>query len=164
MSVNPLAVDLAWSEGQVRRWGLVPPEEAVRVEGYLGLTYYRKEEPVAFWAHPSVARYPLTALRHLAGLAEMRLLLEAPPDPRVWRVSPRPRHPVEEPDGVWLTPEGPVALEYDAGAYARARVRAKGEAFALRFVGQVWGAPVPERVAYLRRFLPGARVLLAPWA
>ncbi|WP_236622595.1 hypothetical protein [Thermus tengchongensis] len=38
--------------------GLVPPEEAVRVEGYLGLTYYRKEEPVAFWAHPSVARYP----------------------------------------------------------------------------------------------------------
>jgi len=82
----------------------------------------------------------------------------------VWRVSPKPRHPVEEPDGVWLTPEGPVALEYDAGAYARARVKAKGEAFARRFVGQVWGAPVPERVAYLKTLLPRARVLLASWA
>ena len=85
--MTALGVDLAWSEEQARRWGLVPPEEAVRVEGYLGLTYYRKEEPVAFWAHPSVARYPLTALRHLAGLAEMRLLLGVPPDPRVWRVT-----------------------------------------------------------------------------
>ena len=162
--MTALGVDLAWSDEQARRWGLVPPEEAVRVECYLGLTYYRKEEPVAFWAHPSVARYPLTALRHLAGLAEMRLLLGVPPDPRVWRVSPKPRHPVEEPDGVWLTPEGPVALEYDAGAYARARVKAKGEAFARRFVGQVWGAQVPERVAYLKTLIPRARVLLASWA
>ena len=39
--MTALGVDLAWSEEQARRWGLVPPEEAVRVEGYLGLTYYR---------------------------------------------------------------------------------------------------------------------------
>lgn len=159
-----LHVDLAWSEGQVRRWGLVPPEEAVRVEGYLGLTHYRKEAPVAFYAHPRVARYPLTALRHLAGLAEMRLLLGLPPDSEVWRVSYRRMHPVEEPDAVWLTPEGPVAVEYDAGAYSRERIRAKGEAFARRFVGQVWGVPIRERVATLKRLLPpGSRVLCAAW-
>ncbi len=86
------------------------------MEGYLGLTYYRLSEPVVFYAHPSVARYPLAALRHLAGVAELRLRLGVPPDPGAWRVSLKPRHPVEEPDAVWFTPEGPVAVEYDAGA------------------------------------------------
>jgi hypothetical protein len=160
---HPLSVDLAWSEEQAERWGLTPPEEAVRVAGYLGLTYYRAPEPVVFYALPEVAGFPLTALRHLAGVAELRLRLGVPPDPEAWRVSRKRLHPVEEPDAVWFTPEGPVAVEYDAGGYSRARVRAKGEAFARRFVGQVWGAPVPERVAYLKALLPGGRVLEAPW-
>ena len=71
---------------------------------------------------------------------------------------------MEESDGVWFTLEGPMVVEYDAGGYFRARVRAKGEAFAPRFVGQIWGAPVPERMAYLKALLPRVRVLEAPWA
>ena len=55
-------------------------------------------------------------------------------------------------------------VEYDAGGYSRARVRVKGEAFARRFVGQIWGAPVPERMAYLKALIPRVRVLEAPWA
>ena len=43
-------------------------------------------------------------------------------------------------------------------------VRAAVEAFARRFVGQIWGAPVPERMAYLKALLPRVRVLEAPWA
>ena len=57
-----------------------------------------------------------------------------------------------------------MVVEYDAGGYSRARVRAKGEAFARRSVGQIWGAPVPERMAYLKALLPRLRVLEAPWA
>jgi hypothetical protein len=57
-----------------------------------------------------------------------------------------------------------MAVEYDAGGYSRARVRAKGEAFAWRSVGQTWGAPVPERMAYLKALLPRVRVLEAPRA
>jgi hypothetical protein len=71
---------------------------------------------------------------------------------------------VEESDGVWFTLEGPMVVEYDAGGYSRARERAKGEAFARRFVGQIWGALVPERMAYLKALLPRVRVLEAPWA
>jgi hypothetical protein len=72
---------------------------------------------------------------------------------------------VEESDsGVWFTLEGPMVVEYDAGGYSRARVRAKGEAFAWRSVGQIWGAPVPERMAYLKALLPRVRVREAPWA
>lgn len=161
---SALLLDGAWSLGQVERWGLEVPEDALRVEGYLGLTHYRAPKRVVFLVRPDLAHLPLAALRHLAGLAEMRLLLGLPPDPETWRVSYRRMHPVEEPDAVWLTSEGPFAVEYDAGAYPRERVRAKGEAFARRFVGQVWGVPIRERVATLRRLLPpGSRVLCAAW-
>ena len=57
-----------------------------------------------------------------------------------------------------------MVVEYDAGGYSRARVQAKGEAFARRSVGQIWGAPVPERMAYLKALLPRVRVLEAPRA
>lgn len=161
---SSLLVDGAWSVGQVQRWGLEVPEDALRVEGYLGLTHYRVPQRVALFVRLDLAHLPLSALRHLAGVAEMRLRLGVPPDPEVWRVSHRRVHPVEEPDAVWLAPEGPVAVEYDAGAYSRGRVQAKGQAFALRFVGQVWGVPIPGRAGTLRGLLPASsRVLLAPW-
>ena len=71
---------------------------------------------------------------------------------------------MEESDRVWFTHEGPMVVEYDAGGYSRARVRAKGEAFALRFVAQVWGVPIPQRVRTLEGLLPpSAQVVLAPW-
>jgi hypothetical protein len=163
-AIHPFLVDRVWTEGQVRRWNLPRPVEAVEVRGYLGSTYYRKPEFVRFYVHESLRHLPLAALRHLAGMAELRLRLGAPPDPEVWRVSLKQVHPVDEPDGVWLTPRGPVAVEYDAGGYSRNRVRAKGEAFALRFVAQVWGAPIPQRVRTLEGLLPpSAQVVLAPW-
>jgi len=51
-----------------------------------------------------------------------------------------------------------MVVEYDAGGCSRAQVRAKGEAC------QIWGAPVPKRMAYLKALLPRVRVLEAPWA
>ncbi|MEN2982803.1 MAG: hypothetical protein ABDH20_09865 [Thermus sp.] len=159
-----LHTDGAWSEGQVRRWGLEVPKEAVRVEGYLGLTAYARPLPVAFWVLPGLRLLPLTALRHLAGVAELRLRLRVPPDPGIWRVSFRQVHPIDEPDAVWLTPSGPVAVEYDVVSYSRRKVQAKARLFGALFVGQVWGAPVPARVATLRRLCPPeTEVLEAPW-
>jgi hypothetical protein len=163
-AIHPFLVDRVWTEGQVRRWNLPRPVEAVEVRGYLGSTYYRKPELVRFYVHESLRHLSLAALRHLAGMAELRLRLGAPPDPEVWRVILKQVHPVDESDGVWFTLEGPMAVEYDAGGYSRNQERAKGEAFARRFVGQIWGAPVPERMAYLKALLPRVRVLEAPWA
>ncbi len=164
MAIHPFLVDGVWTEGQRARFGLPEPVEAVEVVGYVGLSNYRTPIFVRFFVHQSLHHLPLTALRHLAGVAEVRLRLGVAPDPEVWRVSRKQVHPVDEPDAVWLTPEGPVAVEYDAGGYSRTRVRAKGEAFALRFVGQVWGTPIPQRVRTLEGLLPpSARVMLAPW-
>lgn len=161
---SALDVDGVWSSGQVERWSLEVPPSALVVEGYLGLTHYRKALPVRFFVKEALAHLPLTLLRHLAGVAEMRLLLGVEADPDVWRVFHRQVHPVEEPDAVWFTPKGPVAVEYDVGSYSRDRVRTKAAAFATRYVGQVWGAPVKERVETLAALLPrGTRVLQAVW-
>ncbi|ULR39728.1 replication-relaxation family protein [Thermus sp. NEB1569] len=162
---SALDVDGVWTSGQVERWGLEVPPSALVVEGYLGLTHYRKSRPVRFFVSESLAHLPLTTLRHLAGVAEMRILLGVEADPAHWRVFHRQIHPVEEPDAVWFTPSGPVAVEYDVGSYSRERVRAKAAAFALRYVGQVWGTPIPERLRTLASLLPpGTRVLVASWA
>lgn len=163
-SLASLSVDGTWSEGQVRRYSLVVPKEAVRVEGYLPLTAYSREARAVFYALPEVASLPLPALRHLAGVAEMRIRLGLPPDPNLWRVSFARHHRVEEPDAVWFTPSGPVAVEYDAGRYTRRLLTEKRRAFALRYAGQVWGAPVSERVETLKSLLgEGVRVIVAPW-
>lgn len=157
-------VDGVWTVGQVERWSLEVPPSARVVEGYLGFTHYRKSQRVRFFVKESLAHLPLTTLRHLAGVAEMRRLLGVEADPGVWRVFHRQVHPVEEPDAVWFTPKGPVAVEYDVGSYSRDRVRAKGAAFATRYVGQVWGTPVMERLGTLVSLLPkDATALLAPW-
>ncbi|WP_114313605.1 hypothetical protein [Thermus caldifontis] len=163
MSLTLFELDGVWTSGQVERWGLEVPSSARVVEGYLGLTHYQKSRPVRFFVKESLIHLPLTTLRHLAGVAEMRLLLGV--DPPFWRVFHRQVHPVEEPDAVWFTPNGPVAVEYDVGSYSRGRVRAKAVAFATRYVGQVWGTPAKERARTLVLLLPrGTRVLQAVWA
>jgi len=164
LSLASLSVDGAWSEGQVRRYGLAVPKKAVRVEGYLPLTAYSREVRAVFYVLPELASLSLSALRHLAGVAEMRIRLGLPPDPSVWKASFARFHRVEEPDAVWFTPSGPVAVEYDAGHYSRRLLMEKHRAFALRYVGQVWGAPVPKRAQTLERLLGGnVRVIVAPW-
>ena len=86
-------------------------------------------------------------LRHLAGIAEMRHVLQA--KPRDWQVL---GHAAEtSPDAVWQRGLEVWAVEYDAGSYTLKTVARKARAFAVGFDGQVWGVASSERVNVIQR-------------
>lgn len=109
-------------------------------------------------------------LRHLAGVARLRLLLGVPPDPKVWAVDRNPVHLAPTPDALWYRGPSPlpVAVEYDVG-YRKPLLLEKLWGMASLYPEQIWGAPTWSRVAYLRGLIPPplrerVRVYRAPWA
>lgn len=111
---------------------------------------------------------PAFVLRHLAGVARMRLVLGVPPEPGVWEVDLDPVHVHHAPDALWLDKGERVAVEYDAG-YPKPIVLEKLYGLAYRYDRQIWGAPTWSRVGYLERLIPASlkrkvRVVRAPWA
>ena len=85
-----------------------------------------------------------------------------------WRTDTHRIHYREQPDAYWYSRLGPFAIEYDAGSYSLGLLQRKVQTFALRFVGQYWGAPTERKAASLReRLAPfgldGRFVLAAPW-
>lgn len=111
------------------------------------------------------ARLSTADLRHLAGLAEMRLRLRA--SPHEWRVHLRRPDRGRMPDGQYTYKGECCALEFDAGSYKRERVLEKMEAYAREYDTQLWGAATSARVAYLRKCAAHAPqavlVMHAPW-
>jgi len=105
------------------------------------------------------------SVRHLTGTAEMRYLLGASAD--VWVSDASRRYAKNKPDAIWRTPEGVVAIEYDAGAYDPDQIREKLIAFEKGYVGQIWGSPSKARVEHIkdlaRNVVPDLEVLYAPW-
>jgi hypothetical protein len=115
-----------------------------------------------------IARLMPPMLRHLAGVAEMRHILKVPPVKERWRTDSHRIHFREEPDAVWFSPRGPIAIEYDAGSYTTALLHRKSKTFSRRYVAQFWGAPTERKAASLRTKLSGLGlepeyVLVAPW-
>lgn len=96
----------------------------------------------------AVAGYSDGILLHLAALAELRVLLGAPPEE--WRVLQGPEVDLsgKVPDAVWEGSRGPRAVEVDLG-YALPRVRVKVRHYARSFAGQVWGVTSPRRASWL---------------
>ncbi|PZA07418.1 replication-relaxation family protein [Meiothermus sp. Pnk-1] len=170
-----LGCDLALSEGQLmRHYGVTPSEREAHAMGLhvvravLNPSHHanRLLEVRFFTPYLWVARLGPPLLRHLAGVGEMRHILGVPPSS--WRTDTHRIHYREQPDAYWYAPEGPIAVEYDAGSYSVAQLARKVEAFALRFVGQRWGAPTPRKAASLRGKLAGlglepGHVMAAPW-
>lgn len=159
-------MDLALSLPQVeRRWGV--GARALLEEGFLLTSRYLTQTnssrtyllPTFVVANRKVERLPGPLLRHLAGVAEMRHRLGAPPSS--WRLRAYRIGGVEHPDAVWYREGEPWAIEYDVG-YKRETVLLKARAFGRLFAGQVWGAATPKRVGFLTGLLE-APVLLAPW-
>ena len=165
-----LEADKALSLGQCQRHWSIDQQDLgllgfLTVETRVGLTRHQSPRPVVFvCSSPSIARLHPNQLRHLAGVAEMRHLLEASPD--CWHSEAEREKALLYPDAVWQTPEGSVAVEFDAGSYSPRQIEQKMWRFARGHVAQVWGTPSAVRQARLRRRLKelgGAEVLLARW-
>ena len=103
-----------------------------------------------------------SALYHLAGTAEIRYILQAPPSS--WASTAARLFATMTPDALWESAEAKVAIEFDTGSYSRQRILDKAKAFSA-YDRQVWGAPTATRVSNLRKLVcqvdPDARVVLA---
>lgn len=120
-------------------------------ERRVGVTRHAKARPCAFVAaEEAVLDLRGQALRHLVGVAELRHRLGA--EAKAWRSAADAAFALLRPDAVWQTPEGVIAIEFDAGSYDPEQLRRKVEAFG-SFAGQVWGAASRARAAHLSRFL-----------
>lgn len=102
-------------------------------------------------------------LAHLAGLAEMRQQLGVHPDEEAWHIEPRSRLSYEQPDAIWHSPYGDVAIEFDTGSYSSLTIQKKRGTFKDRgFAATVWGVPSVKRQQRLKQQF-GQEVLLADW-
>lgn len=167
--------DLALSEGQlVRHYGVVPSEKEADgmglfvVRAVLNPSHHanRLMEVRFYTPYLWVSRLGPPLLRHLAGVGEMRHILGAAVGD--WRTDTHRIHYREQPDAYWYSRLGPFAIEYDAGSYSLDLLQRKVQTFALRFVGQYWGAPTEKKAASLREKLAGFGleprfVMAAPW-
>ena len=104
-------------------------------------------------------------LRHITGAAEMRYHLGAAHD--AWVSDAGKRWARNKPDATWTTPDGVVAIEYDAGAYDPKRILEKLNSFKSGYAGQIWGTPSKHRVGHIKdmakNIVPDLRIFYAPW-
>ena len=113
-----------------------------------------------------VARRQGRKLQHLAGLAEMRHLLNACVED--WISHADASHGVAEADGEWSSSEGRVAVEYDIGSYSTDYILTKALSLEVKgFDRLVWGCPserlVKSRQETLERVGIPTEILYAPW-
>jgi len=110
---------------------------------------WTKHGRAELWVAPEAAGYSDGILLHLAFLAELRRLMNAPAER--WQVlqagETDPTGLV--PDAVFQGPEGPVAVEVDLG-YALDRVKGKVRHYARHYAGQVWGVLTSARASRVR--------------
>lgn len=108
---------------------------------------------------------------HAATVTEMRMMLDIPADPKVWRRSeetdqsgPRAnRRRVNKPDAIFMGDFGPEAIEADTGSYTMKVVDRKIGSFRDQgFDEIVWGVPLLQRRDNLAAARP-IQVLHARW-
>lgn len=155
--------DLALSEGQVRRFHGLEPEECRRagllvVEALVAPTARSvAARPVRFvLAEPR--RLEGFELRHLAGVAEARRLLGASAGD--WQVVGHAA--VTSPDAVWRRGLQTWAVEFDAGSYSLRTVREKARHFRAAYDGQVWAVASERRQRTLGAVLPDVPLVVRP--
>lgn len=160
--------DLVYTGWHLKWLGIDPqdplPPWALRLEGFLPILVGGQARPCTFFLLKGLEGEEGFVLRHLAGVASMRLLLGAGSES--WWVDRNPVHTGYTPDAIWAKGER-VAIEYDAG-YPKGLVLEKMYGMARRFPSQIWGAPTKGRALYLQNLTPPKlkgriRTLHAPW-
>ncbi|WP_161883145.1 hypothetical protein [Deinococcus alpinitundrae] len=108
------------------------------------------------------------SLAHRCGAAQVRYMLGVDSDPEVWQAETRGRLSYENPDAVYLSPQGQrIAIEFDTGHYSAKDIRRKLDAFQDRgFAKPIWAVTTKVRQRNLSRKI-GTRltreVMLASW-
>lgn len=166
-----LEVDKALSEGQfTRHFGINIDQLSkpfLTFDAYLAPTHhstsYRQIRFVTL--ERKITCLSANALRHLAGVAEMRWLLEVSRDQ--WQSEAQAAFASEVPDAIWHCAQGDIAIEYDAGSYSPTKITSKIFAFK-HYYDQIWGSPSQRRVEHLKTFLQQAErytlPILAQWS
>ena len=159
-----LETDLALSERQVvRHYGLMLEdcfEAGLEVQSVLiAPTVHRKATREVNFVLLEPRDFAPFELRHFAGIAEARHHLQA--DARDWQVM---QHAVQtSPDASWQRGNEMWAVEFDAGAYSRATVLEKAQAFRAGFDGQVWAVSSSIRQVTLDNWIQQKPFLVHPY-
>jgi hypothetical protein len=108
---------------------------------------------------------PGTELRHLAGLAELRAMLNALTT--TWTRQEGLTHRKGRPDALWRDGEKTIAIEFDAGGYSEKKLVKKMLAFRSWSDEQVWGSASEAHAELIQNiaektFTP-ARILVVDW-
>ncbi len=176
LSWEDLRCDFAYSDRLARRAGLIGssleervPQGVCHREASIALKPGTPARLRRFYTlcHPFLAEAPPFVLRHLSGVAAMRLALGAPADPGVWAVDLDPVHPTVAPDAYWKRGREVYAVEYDI-QYGFSLVREKLFGLAQGYDGVFWGVPDPLRQRAVKRVVPPelrdrVEVIVAPW-
>lgn len=166
-----LECDQVLSDAQLKKhFGLVPEDlPKIRlvktiIRPTFGAT--AQEEMVTFACLTNrIANLDDNKLGHRAGTAEMRMTLNAPAGPH-WQAEARGALRYEEPDALWQSEGGDVAIEYDTGSYGMPTVHRKLDSFADRgFTRVIWAANSPTRRKNLSEKLgdKAPEFIAAPW-
>lgn len=108
---------------------------------------------------------PGTELRHLAGLAELRAMLNTPTTE--WTRHDGLARSKGRPDALWRKGEKTIAIEFDAGGYSEKKLVKKILAFRAWADEQMWGSASEAHAEFIQNvaqksFTP-ARVLVVDW-
>lgn len=139
-----LAADEAITLSQARRWLGEPLPKPERV-----LHVYNLQVPV--FVGPKLLRADDGMVMHAAMVGEMRRSLGVSPSQWVLTTAAIADTTGLEPDALWKSRQGQIAVEFDAGRYPRERVAKKLHHYSRRYAGQVWGVLSPQRVGYVHQ-------------
>jgi Replication-relaxation len=165
-----LSKDRIMSLGQCQRhYGIDPGtlKKVHLIHSFLSKTNYsRSHERFAFVTlEPELTRFRGFRLRHLAGVTEMRHLLQAPQEH--WQNHADKENALKVPDGIWQLGQQRIAIEFDTGSYSITQLKHKMFYFDTYYEQQIWGTPSLKRKgkleALLLRFDYKGSVLLAEW-
>jgi hypothetical protein len=166
-----LVVDKVLSLGQCERhYGLIPKHldrDLYRKTVFVKQTNYsrRAQRHTFVTANGKTRDLQKSMLRHLAGVAELRRILDAPADE--WSSSAERQNALLVPDGVWRRGKDHIAVEYDTGSYSDFQLYKKITRYRRKYDAQVWGTPSTKRQQLLSELLQKydceGSVFLAYW-
>ena len=166
--LEALKADKVLSVGQIRRhYGISPrdlPAAIKRQRITIEPTARSRPAKEFVVCHVYPKEIDGSQARHACGTAEIRHELKIAPE--LWTVSSF-IFGRNNPDAVFRSARGLIAIEFDAGAYKRTRVQTHAVRFGQSYVDQIWAVPTERRMVtvqtHLREIGINAKVIPVQW-